>query len=77
MILYNHRKGKEKKKGKVKTMTIKETKYGVRNIKTNEITIYTNTEHEAIEMAAAINKEMNEEVLEIVKIVTTMTIETM
>lgn len=58
-------------------MTIKETKYGVRNIKTNEITIYTNTEHEAIEMAAAINKEMNEEVLEIVKIVTTMTIETM
>jgi hypothetical protein len=76
MVLYNHRKGKEKK-GKVKTMTIKETKYGVRNIKTNEITIYTNTEHEAIEMAAAINKEMNEEVLEIVKIVTTMTIETM
>jgi hypothetical protein len=53
---------------------MKRTEWAVRNILTRKLVMMCDTEHEAVEMAAAVNKSAEEELCEVVKVITTIEI---
>lgn len=48
--------------------------WAIREVANKKIRMVTNTEHEAVEFAAQVNKQAHEEIFEVVKVVTTVEI---
>ena len=56
------------------TDTTVRVEWGVRMIETHEVKAKYGNEHDAVEAAALVNKQMEEELLEVVKIITTVVV---